>query len=197
VVGDYEPKDPFVQDQPVVLLRSIFEKRPAVVFFQYPPQCGGKSRDSTFTYKMKEGKHRLRYKISDQVHTYNVVINSLCMGGFAQTEGALWNVLWSAPLKPECLRNYDKFKKCNHFPGTFQLGRKDNMYRHVSKMIREFGEEYRIVPKTWIFPEDLRRFQKEREDTADAKLWILKPANASCGRGIRILTKNSSLPRKG
>jgi hypothetical protein len=32
------------------------------------------------------------------------------------------------------------------------------MYRNVSKMIREFGEEYKIVPDTWIFPEDLRRF---------------------------------------
>lgn len=146
---------------------------------------------------MKEGKHRLRFKISDQVHTYNVVVNSLCHSGFAQTEGSLWNVLWSAPLKPECLRAYDKFKKCNHFPGTFQFGRKDNMYRHVSRMIREFGEEYRIVPKTWIFPEDLRRFQKEREDTTEAKLWILKPANSACGRGIRILTKNSGLPKKG
>lgn len=113
---------------------------------------------------MKEGKYRLLFKISEQVHTYNCVLNSLCMGGFAQTEGPYWNVLWSAPLKPECLRNYDQYRRINHFPGTFQLGRKDNMYRHISRMIREYGEEYRIVPKTWIFPEDIRRFQKERED---------------------------------
>ena len=71
------------------------------------------------------------------------------------------------------------------------------MYRHVSKMTREFGEEYRIVPKTWIFPEDIRRFSKEREDSIDSKLWILKPANSSCGRGIRLLTKASSLPKRG
>jgi hypothetical protein len=64
-------------------------------------------------------------------------------------------------------------------------------------MIREFGEECRIVPKTWILPEDTRRLQKEREDEEEKRLWILKPANSSCGRGIRILTKNSSLPKKG
>ncbi len=34
-------------------------------------------------------------------------------------------------------------------------------------MTREFGEEYRIVPKTWIFPEDIRRFTKEREDAVE------------------------------
>jgi len=71
------------------------------------------------------------------------------------------------------------------------------MYRHVSKMTREFGDEYRLVPKTWILPEDYRRFQKEREDTEAPKLWILKPANSSCGRGIKILTKGSSIPKKG
>lgn len=67
----------------------------------------------------------------------------------------------------------------------------------MSKMIREFGDEYRIVPKTWILPEDLRRFTKEREDTEKNKLWILKPANSACGRGIKIITKTSSLPKKG
>ena len=64
-------------------------------------------------------------------------------------------------------------------------------------MTREFGDEYRLVPKTWILPEDYRRFQKEREDTEAPKLWILKPANSSCGRGIKILTKGSSIPKKG
>ena len=58
-------------------------------------------------------------------------------------------------------------------------------------MIRDFGEDYKIVPKTWILPEDLRRFQKEREDTEENRLWILKPANSACGRGIKILTKNT------
>lgn len=64
-------------------------------------------------------------------------------------------------------------------------------------MIKEFGEDFRIVPKTWILPEDYRRFQKERDDTENAKLWILKPANSSCGRGIKILTKSTHIPRKG
>ena len=97
------------------------------------------------------------------------------------------------------LRKHDDMqKRCNHFPGTFQLGRKDSMWRNIGRMIREHGDEYRIVPKTWILPEDYRRFQKEREDCPDdSKLWILKPANNACGRGIRVLTKNSHLPKKG
>lgn len=56
---------------------------------------------------MKETKYLVKYKISDQVHTYNCVINSLNKGGMFQTDGSLWNLMWSAPLKPESLRNYD------------------------------------------------------------------------------------------
>jgi hypothetical protein len=32
------------------------------------------------------------------------------------------------------------------------------MYKNISKMIREHGEEYRIVPKTYVLPEDYRKF---------------------------------------
>ena len=105
--------------------------------------------------------------------------------------------MWSAPLKPETLRNYDMYKHNNHFPGTWQLGRKDLMYRNIFAQMREFGEEYQIVPKTWILPYDIRLFQKEREETQTKMLWILKPAASSCGRGIKILSKHSSLPKKG
>jgi tubulin polyglutamylase TTLL4 len=72
------------------------------------------------------------------------------------------------------------------------------MYRNISKMIREFGEEYRIVPKTWILPEDYKRLNKEKEDCPEKnKLWILKPAASACGRGIKVINKSSTLPKKG
>jgi tubulin polyglutamylase TTLL4 len=107
-------------------------------------------------------------------------------------------MLWSAPLKPETLRNFDMYKHCNHFAGTWQLGRKDLMYRNIAAQIREFGEEYNIVPKTWILPHDLRSFQEERKESEGKhRLWILKPAASSCGRGIRLLARNSALPKRG
>ena len=109
-------------------------------------------------FKMRDNKFKLKFKISETVHTYNCVVNTLCFSGFMQTEGPNWNVMWSAPLKPETLRHYDMYKHCNHFPGTWQLGRKDLMYRNISAQIREFGEEYNIVPRTWILPYDLRIF---------------------------------------
>ena len=72
------------------------------------------------------------------------------------------------------------------------------MYRNIYRMIRKYGEDYRIVPKTYILPEDYRRFIADREDAEKQKLWILKPANSSCGRGIKIVTKKTKhIPRRG
>jgi tubulin polyglutamylase TTLL4 len=72
------------------------------------------------------------------------------------------------------------------------------MYRNIAAQIREFGEEYNIVPKTWILPHDLRSFQEERKESEGKhRLWILKPAASSCGRGIRLLARNSALPKRG
>ena len=77
------------------------------------------------------------------------------------------------------------------------MGRKDLMYRNIHASMREWGEEYNICPKTWILPYDHGIFRKERDESEGKKLWILKPAASSCGRGIKILSKHSSVPKKG
>jgi hypothetical protein len=50
---------------------------------------------------MQDGLFKLKYKITANTHVYNCVTNSLAWNGFCQTEGASWNILWSAPLKAE------------------------------------------------------------------------------------------------
>jgi hypothetical protein len=80
-------------------------------------------------------------------------------------------------LKVENLREFDQFKHCNHFAGTWNLGNKALMYRNISAYHREFGEEFNICPKTWILPHDYTALQNERNSAEGYKLWILKPAN--------------------
>jgi hypothetical protein len=45
--------------------------------------------------------------------------------GFRRAQGARWNVVWGACLKPESLAKLHAFQRSNHFPGTWELGRKD------------------------------------------------------------------------
>jgi tubulin polyglutamylase TTLL4 len=56
----------------------------------------------------------------------------------------------------------NKYQKIKHFPGCWQLGRKDNMWKNLSKQRRMFPDAYNFVPMTYIFPYDFERFQRVR-----------------------------------
>jgi len=68
------------------------------------------------------------------------MVNSMKQAGFKMTSGTSWNLLWTGPPSSETVRNACEYQKINHFPGSEHLGRKDLMWRNISKMIRKFGE---------------------------------------------------------
>lgn len=90
----------------------------------------------------------------------------------------------------------EKNQKMNHFPGCWNLGRKDYMWRHLNKQRRSFPEAYNFVPTTYLFPSDFDRFEIAREVAEKGKLWIMKPANQACGRGIKMLKKDTPIKNK-
>lgn len=52
----------------------------------------------------------------------------------------------------------NKYQKVNHFPGCWYLGRKDFLYKMVTRMKRKHGVIYNLIPNTFLFPSDLDRF---------------------------------------
>ncbi len=177
-----------------MLLRSVFAGRPATVFFPYPSQCL-LTRNAERAFPMSGDEFKLKYKMTDSVCVYNCVLSAFRTAGFSETEGANWNVLWSAPLQPETLRNFSKYQRCNHFPGTWELGRKDSLWRNMSRMKRKYGESYDICPPTYILPEDYARLTSDKEADPHA-LWIMKPVASCCGRGIRLIPRGGKVPKK-
>ncbi|KOB66036.1 Tubulin polyglutamylase TTLL4, partial [Operophtera brumata] len=48
-------------------------------------------------------------------------------------------------------------QKMNHFPGTFQIGRKDRLWRNLQKLASKYGvDEFGIMPKTYVLPHDMK-----------------------------------------
>ena len=103
------------------------------------------------------------------------------------------NIIWK-------LMNYNKMKelireinynqKYNHYPSTFQLGRKDNLYKHIKYFKRLFPDLYNFVPSTYIIPSDGKNFEYDFKKNRKA-IWIVKPVNLSRGRGVHILKGES------
>ena len=53
-------------------------------------------------------------------------------------------------------------QKVNHFPGTWALGRKDNLNKHLMVQYRRFGpENYGFFPKGYLLPRDRSRLKQD------------------------------------
>ena len=103
-------------------------------------------------------KANLTYKISGS--EYRCIVNSLEFNGFQKHEGGSdWTIYFDITgINQKALENMNRFQKMNHFPGCWQLGRKDYMWKNLNKQRRSFPEAYNFVPMTYIFPFDFDRF---------------------------------------
>lgn len=58
------------------------------------------------------------------------------------------------------------------------------------------GKEFEICPLTYVFPEDYKRFLNDRETNNYKDMFILKPTNSSCGRGIKVIGKKDPVSKR-
>ena len=53
-----------------------------------------------------------------------------------------FNLLFTGAVKEEVLKSTRSYQKLSHFPHSFNIGRKDAMWRNISEMQEEFPDEY-------------------------------------------------------
>ena len=93
---------------------------------------------------------RLTFRIT-QVG-YAAVKTAFKSGGMrGLAKGKEWNALWG---KLASNRNLQPYQRANHFPGTWQIGRKDNLSRHVMRQRRRVGDMAANLPLCYHMPED-------------------------------------------
>jgi hypothetical protein len=57
----------------------------------------------------------------------------------------------------------EKYVKCNHYPGSIRLGRKDLLWQAYASKKKEFPQDFDYMPETWLLPDDYNTFIKKRE----------------------------------
>ena len=113
------------------------------------------------------------------------------------------NIVWKLMKQDKMfpfLKTLNHYQKFNHFPMTWQLSRKDNLYNNYYEMKKKFPNEYNYMPETYVLPRDQEFFMKEKLKNFNINdkenLWLLKPVASSRGRGIRLLTDVDNIPKK-
>ncbi|XP_055853553.1 tubulin polyglutamylase ttll-4 isoform X2 [Episyrphus balteatus] len=108
--------------------------------------------------------------------------------GLTEADGEQnFNILWTGVhMKPDILRNLTPYQRVNHFPRSYELTRKDRLYKNIEKMqhLRGF-KHFDIVPQSFVLPIEYRDLVSAHNKYRGP--WIVKPAASSRGRGIFIV----------
>ena len=202
----YRPELENVTSQTITLLipPSTGPSHPRTVYFINDPELNENkpNKFKTQDVQIVEKKFMFLYKAYKNLPLclsgpmkYNRVIRSKL---FENT-----NIVWKLMKQDrmfEFLKTLNQYQKFNHFPMTWQLSRKDNLYNNFFNMKTKFPEDYTYMPETYVLPRDHDFFvnEKLKDFSLDdkTKLWLLKPVASSRGRGIRLLTDLENIPKK-
>ncbi|CAN9498588.1 unnamed protein product [Ophioblennius macclurei] len=175
------------------------EERPALVPSLFPlvtPTLYFSTANEKVELLPAEQRRLLKWKLTNV--TPNVVKDTIARSHFKVTKKSNdWLGCWGHHMRSSGFKALAEHQKLNHFPGTFQIGRKDRLWRNLSKMQLRFGkQEFGFFPRTFVLPQDIKLLRKAWEDGGSRHKWIIKPPASARGIGIQVIHKWSQLPRK-
>ncbi|XP_017779689.1 PREDICTED: tubulin polyglutamylase TTLL5 isoform X2 [Nicrophorus vespilloides] len=105
-----------------------------------------------------------------------------------------FNLLWTgAHPKPGVLRSLAPHQRVNHFPRSYELTRKDRLYKNIERMQHAKGyKHFDFIPQTFLMPSEYKELCSSHHRIKGP--WIIKPAASSRGRGIYIVETPTQVP---
>lgn len=133
--------------------------------------------------------------------SYQNILTQLLNQFFFFVESTYWGGTWGKHTRSVGFKTLFDYQKMNHFPGTFQIGRKDRLWKSMQKLMSKFGKQkyvrshhlhiirfrfesligfifrFDLMPTTYILPQDKKflRLVWKKNGTQDP--WIVKPVN--------------------
>lgn len=168
--------------------KSLFPHVPPYIIFELYNSSGHNIPDTI--------KKHLKWKLS--TITPQLVRRTIVNSGFRLIKKSPdWIGTWGKHMKSNTFNFLKDNQKVNHFPGTFQVGRKDRLWRNIARLMIKHGRrEFNFVPRTFVLPQDLRNFRQVWEKFGSKEKWIIKPPASARGTGIRVVNKWNQIPKK-
>ncbi|CAD6185802.1 unnamed protein product [Caenorhabditis auriculariae] len=118
-----------------------------------------------------------------------VMRQTLAASHFTVVDETLFHIgYWGRHLKSSQYKTLKPYQKVNHFPGAFHIGRKDRLWMHILNQQKRFGEEFDIMPFTYLLPDERDNLVNYLEEDANRHV-ILKPPASARGTGIQVTRK--------
>ena len=158
----YRPELENVSSQTLLLLLppQNSPRHPRTVFFLNDPKLNDDKPPKNIklaNIEITEKKYMFLYKAYKNL--------PLCLSGPMKFNGVIrsklfdnTNIVWKLMKQDrmfEFLRELNHYQRFNHFPMTWQLSRKDNLYRNYYKLHTRFPDDYKYMPETYVLPKEL------------------------------------------
>lgn len=124
--------------------------------------------------------------------------------GWKQGDEQDWDTCWFTGMPDASeFKAVGPGRSINHIPGNNALTIKSRLFESVSRMRDRVSEQFGsghanvsrldFLPRVYSMPRDYHLLQQAALDDP-CRRWILKPKNASRGRGIRVVSDIASVP---
>ncbi|XP_046971101.1 tubulin polyglutamylase TTLL5 isoform X1 [Vanessa cardui] len=146
--------------------------------------CNMPARVLKITYKLVNTETKLLHRLL-QAHGLQE----------ASQDAKDFNLMWAGlHPKPDVLRSLTPYQRVNHFPRSYELTRKDKLFKNIEKMQYFRGlKHFDFIPTTFLMPVEYKELCTTHYRTKGP--WIVKPAASSRGRGIYIVNTPEQIPK--
>lgn len=102
---------------------------------------------------------------------------------------------WCRHMLTSDFYRLQEWRKVNHFPGSFNMGRKDRLWMKLNLATKKFGSEEfgEFHPRTFVLPMDYDELNSYWSKSK-SKLFIMKPPASSRGNGIKVINNINQIP---
>lgn len=117
---------------------------------------------------------------------------------FSKLHGAVWDhLLVSEKLNAVNFSEFNQETKINKLPGSDTICRKDKLWTNYKWLQDQFDKKiFGFLPLSFNLPEQKETLQKKLKSNNEKHIWIVKPASASCGYGIKLVTSIKEVPER-
>ncbi|ESO84501.1 hypothetical protein LOTGIDRAFT_132183, partial [Lottia gigantea] len=139
-------------------------------------------------------RYHMAYKFTNS--ECKIIRNILQSHGFHEIHpnSSDYNLVWSnGHLKPFTLRSMSEFQKINHFPRSYELTRKDRLFKNIQRMQQVKGfKHFDFIPQSFVLPGEYQDFCSMY--LKDKGPYIVKPVASSRGRGVFLVNHPDQVP---